>query len=112
MLRLERALLQRVLKIMRQENAESHGAPRANNSGERHGGPPMGKNVRAIRDLLSDFDAVKARFGDGNSRYNCYERMLWRRNENFDKFQAERHPNGFTPSRTILPSELKICWRA
>lgn len=62
LLRRERALLQRELEIMRRENAESRGAPCANSSGERRGSPPTSENVRAIRDLLSDFDGGEGTF--------------------------------------------------
>lgn len=62
LLRRERALLQRELEIMRRENAESRGAPCANSSGERRGSPSMSENVRAIRDLLSDFDGDEGTF--------------------------------------------------
>ncbi|GAB1869223.1 SAP domain-containing protein [Camponotus japonicus] len=62
LLRRERALLQRELEIMRRENAESRGAPCTNTSEERRGSPPTSENVRAIRDLLSDFDGGEGTF--------------------------------------------------
>lgn len=62
MLRRERALLQRELKIARRESTEDHGTSRITSSGGRHNVPPTSENVRAIRDLLSEFDGSEGTF--------------------------------------------------
>lgn len=62
LLRRERALLQRELEVARQERHENRGTPRTSSSGERRSGPPANENVRAIRDLLSEFDGGKGTF--------------------------------------------------
>ncbi|KMQ84408.1 hypothetical protein RF55_17802 [Lasius niger] len=62
LLRRERALLQRELEIARQEYNEDRGTPRTSGSGERRSGPSANENVRAIRDLLSEFDGGEGTF--------------------------------------------------
>lgn len=62
LLRRERALLQRELEIARQERHENSRTPQTSSSGERRSGPPANENVRAIRDLLSEFDGGEGTF--------------------------------------------------
>ncbi|KMQ87578.1 hypothetical protein RF55_13099 [Lasius niger] len=62
LLRRERALLQRELEIARQEYNEDRRTPRTSSSGERRSGPSANENVRAIRDLLSEFDGGEGTF--------------------------------------------------